>query len=269
MQLRHNPLQIFKNSKTPAGLYARQKWLKKSATAEWKKDYDQTVAALLSTPFPEIENGAMACKVITRLFGLHLTVRSATPQIHATLSRLLDLIHLESDQIELKIRDDGRPLELGALPFTRSHLSSLLLGTSLFLASIFGRENDPYVLTLYRWLCEKGIDQSGRWIGKAETHNVFRALVVHPEYSRTEETARVVDYIGGQQTDEGDWGPGLPFYQTLNALAHLDHHRVSSQLQRAFRLLMATQNTDGSWGRDEQEWDTFLVVHSLKNVGVL
>ena len=39
MKLRYNPYQIFVSSKTPAGLYARKKWLEEPATISWKHDY--------------------------------------------------------------------------------------------------------------------------------------------------------------------------------------------------------------------------------------
>ncbi len=48
MRLRYNPLQIFKASKTPAGLYARQKWLDESGTVKWQDDFHKTLHALMS-----------------------------------------------------------------------------------------------------------------------------------------------------------------------------------------------------------------------------
>jgi hypothetical protein len=40
VKLSHSPFQIFQASKTPAGLYARQKWLGDSDTSEWQDDYE-------------------------------------------------------------------------------------------------------------------------------------------------------------------------------------------------------------------------------------
>jgi len=48
VRLRNNPLQIFKASKTPAGLYARQKWLDEAATAQWQDDFHETLHSLMS-----------------------------------------------------------------------------------------------------------------------------------------------------------------------------------------------------------------------------
>jgi len=46
MNLRYDPYQIFRLSKTPAGLYVRQKWLGGAETPQWKSDFQETVTAL-------------------------------------------------------------------------------------------------------------------------------------------------------------------------------------------------------------------------------
>jgi hypothetical protein len=271
MRLRYDPFQIFKTSRSPAGLYARQKWLGQADTTAWRKDYDQTVAALLADPFPEILTPPVAIETVRRLFGLHLTVRSPTAVTHAALTRLLNLIDLQSDRIEMRLADDSAPADLTALPFTQSRLPSLITGATLFLASIFGREQDPDVWALFEWLCTKGIGRDGCWMDAADTHNVFRALVVHPHFSQSEATARAVAFMAGRQTGGAHWGSRLPFYQTLNALAHLNQNQrqVKEQLGKAFQRLPEMQNRDGSWGAEAQEWNTFLVVHALRNSGIL
>ena len=88
MELRYNPLHIFRTSKSPAGLYARQKWLGLSDTPKWKQDYQQTVDKLLAGQWPAILRFSDAVQTITRLFGLHLTVRATTEDIDAVLARL-------------------------------------------------------------------------------------------------------------------------------------------------------------------------------------
>ena len=103
----------------------------------------------------------------------------------------------------------------------------------------------------------------------AASHNIFRALVVHPEFVKDSATALMVERLSELQTDKGDWGPDLPFYQTLNALAHLKLPQGEHQLERAFAKLFKTQNSDGTWGRHELEWNTFLSVHALKNKGLI
>jgi hypothetical protein len=55
----------------------------------------------------------------------------------------------------------------------------------------------------------------------------------------------------------------------VNALAHLDSPDVDEQLDKAFRKLITIQNADGSWSDYQPEWNTFLVVHALRNKGLL
>jgi hypothetical protein len=47
-------------------------------------------------------------------------------------------------------------------------------------------------------------------------------MVVHPVFAKDKVVALAVEYLAGLQTDNGGWGDDLSFYQTLNALAHLD-----------------------------------------------
>ncbi|MBN1105088.1 MAG: hypothetical protein JXL84_16865 [Deltaproteobacteria bacterium] len=67
----------------------------------------------------------------------------------------------------------------------------------------------------------------------------------------------------------GTWPEPVPFYQTVNALAHLDSGETDAQLAMAFEHLQRTQRLDGTWSRSQPEWHTFLVVHALKNKGEL
>jgi hypothetical protein len=78
-----------------------------------------------------------------------------------------------------------------------------------------------------------------------------------------------VEHLADLQTGAGGWKNGLPFYQTLNALAHLDLPQAEKQLEKAFKRLFENQNSDGTWSRSEPEWNTFLAIHALKNKGLL
>jgi len=142
MNLRHDPYQVFRSSKTPAGLYARQKWLVEAESPQWKTDFQETVTALLADQLPDGSWQHAPLATIGNLFGLHLAAF---------------------------------------------------------------------------------------------------------------------------QTERGDWGKDLPFYQSLNALAHLNFSQVQPQLDKAFGRLFKTQNSDGSWGRTQPEWNTFLAIHALRS----
>ena len=269
MKLRHDPFQIFRSSKTPAGLYARKKWLQEFDTSQWQSDFQETLDALWADQLPDGSWHRSALTTIVHLFGLHLTVRSSSRQIENALTWLLEKIELQPQGI--RIHSDGPvgSTDLTGLPFTPSRAEMFLTGATLFLSTIFGRQDDPAVLALYQWLCKKGVKSMGFWLDAASFHNIFRALVVHPEFAKDGATALMVERLSELQTDKGDWGHDLPFYQTLNALAHLEMPRVERQLERAFVRLSKTQNSDGTWDRHEPEWNTFLSVHALKNKGLI
>ena len=90
MYLRFDPCQIFEPSKTPVGLYARQKWLDEEATPSWQAHFEQTVQKLCRA---QLSNGSWEnseIETVRRLYGLHLTVRYKTEQIAKALEWLTD-----------------------------------------------------------------------------------------------------------------------------------------------------------------------------------
>jgi len=269
MKLRYDPYQVFRFSKTPAGLYARQKWIGEAETPQWKTDFQKTVTALLADQLPDGPWHHEPVATIKHLFGLHLTVRSSSVQIDTALTWLLERIDLQTEKNHVSSKEVAVGTALAGLPFTPSSPVMLLTGAALFLATIFGRENDPDVLAIYKCLSAEGVKNKGRWVDGASSHNIFRAMVVHPVFAKGKATAFAVEYLAGLQTDNGGWGDDLSFYQTLNALAHLDLPQAESQLERAFERLYENQNRDGTWSRSEPEWNTFLAIHALKNKGFL
>ena len=94
-------------------------------------------------------------------------------------------------------------------------------------------------------------------------------MVVHPVFAKDRSTELAAENLANFQAKRGDWGKDLPFYQTLNALAHLDFSQVQPQLEKAFERLFETQNSDGSWGRIQPEWNTFLAIHALRNKALI
>ena len=269
MNLRYTPYQIFAASKTPVGLYARQKWLGQAGSRQWKTDFEKTVTGLSAG---QTEDGSWhqnIVETISKLFGLHLTVRESSTRIDAALNWLLEKIDLASVEIDPDSEVDVIQEKLVGLPFIPSHRDLFLIGATLFLASIFEREDDPSVLAIYRWLSLEGAKNKGVWFDRACSHNILRAMVVHPVYSEDPATILAVESLADAQSDSGDWRDGLPFYQTLNALAHLDIPAADKQLEKAFVRLSKNQQADGSWGETESEWNTFLAVHALRNKGLL
>jgi hypothetical protein len=260
------PWRIFSTRVTPSGLYARQKWLGEEQTPSWRQDFDQTVAGLRHGQQASGLWQDSPLATIHHLFGLHLTVRAADPDIDRALDALLK--HAEN---LTPAADDTRITrkELAGLPFTSARWGDLLPPAVLFLSAIFGRASDPQVIALYSRIAS---DLSASGPGAAalsKVHNCFRALVVHPDDAGHETTHNVVAWYARRQTSDGDWGAEIPFYQALNALAHLDTAAAEKQCQAGFDSLPARQNTDGSWGREQREWHTFLTLHALRNKGRL
>ncbi len=265
LRLLHPPYGIFRGSRTPPGLYARQKWLGEETTARWQTDFKAKVADLYRDQSADGLWHGSALETIHRLFGLHLTVRNADARIHAALDRLLAMAAGPgSEAADERIGADG----LAGLPFAPGPMPSVLATAAAFLAAIFGREADPAVLDLYGQLASDD-REAAAWEDPALLHNRLRALVVHPRFAAHPATGAAVERLARWQTPRGDWGAKIPFFQALNALAHLAHPAAEDQCRKAFALLAETQNPDGSWGQDQPEWCTFLAIHALRNKGAI
>ena len=269
MKLRHDPFHVFRGSQTPAGLYARQKWLGEADTPGWQTDFQEVVEKLLADQMPDGSWQHAITATITALFGLHLTVRSADGRIGDALNWLLSNIQIRAEGIEVQTEAGVKGAALEGLPLVSSRAEMLLIGAALFLCSIFNRQSDPAVLSVYHRLNNDNLINDSLTRDIASMHNIFRALVVHPVYAHEDLTAAAVGTYADLQKKEGDWGNRLPFYQTVNALAHLDLPAAQVQLECAFARLLETQNSDGTWGRCDTEWNTFLCIHALKNKGIL
>ena len=259
-------LAVMKDSATPCGLYARQKWLGEDRNPTWQADFDRTVKALRHGQGSDglWDNSPLA--TIRRLFGLHLTARSSDPDIDRALDALLAHVQVRTSSAE-NIHYAGEDL-LG-LPFAPCRGLDVTLPAIMFLGSLFGRASWPSTRALYDDSLRRLSPSSLATASPCWIHNCFRALVVHPEYASDAVTQRIVAWYAQRQTDRGDWGLDIPFYQALNAMAHLHSAAASQQCAAAVAALTRRQNPDGSWGRQQREWQTFLTLHALFNMGKL
>ena len=265
--LKYDPYRIFRGSTSPFGLYARQKWLGEAGEAAWKGDYEEQTDKLLEGQGQDGSWDGSLIETVRRLFGLHLTVRHPNEEIEKALEWL---INRSSESLRQPHKKKDGPLkgrDLVGLPFTTGSRESFQYGATLFITSIFGKENDPRIMKCYALLSKEIAAKDIRFCGWASFSNYIRALVVHSKYSRSAITAQAVRELAGVQKPNGLWLKQLPFYQNINALAHLDFRIAEEQLIPAFDRLFKTQNKDGSWGRSQREWNTFLVVHALRNKG--
>jgi hypothetical protein len=161
MKHRNDPFQVFRYSKTPAGLYARQKWLGEAERSQWKIDYQETVSDLLAAQSADGSWRQETIATIKHLFGLHLTVQSSNAQIETALAWLLKSIEIQAENDHVSAENVVRDDDLRGLPFVPSRPAILLTGATLFLATIFGRQNDPDVLAVYQFLGAEGAKNKG------------------------------------------------------------------------------------------------------------
>lgn len=264
-KLRHSPYAIFKDSQTPPGLYARQKWLNQGETETYRADFAATVAKLR---YADIDTGSREERILVklhRLFGLHLTVRNADRSIEIALSEVIGENKVRSQQIGIVLIPD----RLQGLPFAATRWNFFIGPASLFLAAIFGKATAPEVDQLFAQLSVDVTESITFRSDAAAMHNALRALVVHPDGRFRPGIRSAVSWFAARQTARGDWGPNIPFFQAFNAMAHLSIPEANSQFDDALELIINSQNGDGTWGSADKEWQTFLVVHALRNKGIL
>ena len=269
MELRTDPYRVFINSRTPAALYARQKWLDEKDTKNWKNDFNKTVNHITSGQLSDGSWGSSPLSTIEHLFSLHLTVREGNPRIYRGLEWLIDLCMDNFPKKRIISKWEISEHSLGNLPFQAGCSGYFLYSATLFLSSIFGRDKDSRILSLYEQLDNMGVKNNGKWCGWKCSSNVFRAFIVHPYYSQSSSVRLFIKALSKIQDSSGKWGKGISFYQTLNALGHLKGLEVETQLKKAFKRIHGSQNRNGTWGLKMAEWNTFLVIHALRNKGAL
>ena len=264
MKLKYSPYQIFKQSKSPAALYARKKWIGESESLEWKRDFKITVDKILDNGIWDDDNTA---SVVRKLFSLHLTVRDKTPEIEDALFRLIEKSEVFLTTMEESLISEP---DLENLPFASGKNFIVIPAAALFLASIFGLSGTRAADKLFKNITSL----SGSFTSPADSivfsHNLFRALAVTPEYMFHPETERIIKMLIETQSEKGDWDGELPFYQAVNAAAHIKSEYSDIIINKALPSILSNQNRDGSWGEvKNREWNTFLTVHALKNRNLL
>lgn len=258
-----DPYGCFGASTSPAGLYARQKWLGQEKDKIWQADFHECTALLLRGQLRDGSWGSSFVRTVRHLFGLHLTIRQPIEEIERALDWLFD--HTEGSLVNAAVTGS----DLMGLPFAAGDQRYLSLATMLFLNTIFGRAESPRIMARYSDLSHRALHGPDGWGDRPDISNILRAFVVHPVFAKDPATIHAVKNLAQIQDSSGTWPEAIPFYQTVNALAHLDLPRADRQLEKAFALLPGTQNNDGTWGAADKEWNTFLVVHALRNKKIL
>ena len=104
------------------------------------------------------------------------------------------------------------------------------------------------------------------WCSAWCTINVLRMLIEHPLSKESKQSEDGVKYLARRQTKTGAW-KGFPFYHTLHALSRSSNELAKKQVKKALPSALKRQNKDGSWGRQQPETETFLVLDALRNTG--
>ncbi|MFQ6068505.1 MAG: hypothetical protein ACE5KD_03070 [Candidatus Bathyarchaeia archaeon] len=103
------------------------------------------------------------------------------------------------------------------------------------------------------------------WCGTWCTINVLRMLIEHPLSTKSKQVEAGLKHLAKRQTKKGLW-KNFPFYHTFHALSRAHRVLAKKQLEKAFPLVVRRQNKDGSWGKKNQETETFLVLDALRNI---
>ncbi len=277
-KLKYDPLRVFDCSKSPAGLYARQKWKSEEGNGDWTRDFDETVKTIRRDQLVNGSWGNSKIATIRGLFSLHLTVRKADDSILRGVDWLLSTNRpSQFSPISRGVPDMACNYEetrveekcLHGLPFSASRPDHFVICAVLFLANCFDQGEEKRIKLLYDVLAKEIEIKNGYWFSIYSINNALRAFVTHRQYAASKATAMMVNYLGQHQLPSGRWMGRTPFYMTFNALAHLNSVEARRQCIKALGSVMHTQNRDGSWGRTQKEWNTFLVVHALRRLNAL
>jgi len=263
--LQYDPYSNFMTSTTPVGLYARQRWLGQGGDTKWQISFDGAVTFLIKDQLPDGSWGGSFLRTAHHLFGLHLTVRYPTSDIHRALDWFFERAKGAYEK-EWSVPIAGH---LDGLPFVPGDRRLLCVAMALFMTVVFGRGSTSKTLALYEKLSQEVLRNGAGQNDCGDMNNILRAFVVHPVYAVSDATALMVERLSGLQDSSGTWHEPVPLYQTVNALAHLSSRQAERQLERAFEALARTQNIDGTWGETGKEWKTFLVVHAMRSKKVL
>lgn len=262
--LKYNPLLIFQGSKAPAALYARQKWMQQAETDNFMNDFKETVDTLSSGQYHNGSWDDSILNTVHRLFGLHLTVRQKNLQIEKALEWLLSQrVFLQKRDSCSKISKSVLSGELNSLPFSAGCFDHFAQSSILFLATIFGYEYDKRVIGAYEKLHSISLGVVGKRCTWSCSNNLLRAFIVHPKYSECEAVRLFISRLAAVQSEDGSLPSKIPFYQTVNLLGHMNFAQSDALFLKVFLRLQNKQNKDGTWGRRQKEWNTFLVTHAI------
>jgi hypothetical protein len=102
------------------------------------------------------------------------------------------------------------------------------------------------------------------WCGSWCNINVLRMLIEHPLSRESKQVEDGLRYFARRQTKTGAWRE-YAFYHVFHAFSRANQETALKQMKKAIPSLIRRQNSDGSWGKKNQETNTYLVLDALKN----
>jgi hypothetical protein len=276
--LNHDPHQIFRHDPSPCGLYARKKWLREGTGDSFLRDFERTVSAIRDTQEPDGSWQHSFLETVLHLFYLHLTVRDRDDGVERGLRWLhksYELIEKDADceatTGDISRFEKNRGPVSSVLPFMACRGEIFIASCLLFMVRVFDWVDFEPFPQLFKRLSGE-VERRDSAMSPAERYNMLRAYIIDRGYRERPFVKDLVNHFASIQTPRGDWGTAYDFYLTFNAIAHADSPAARRQVERAYPLLVETQNDDGSWGSpagSNRIFATFLTVHALRNRGML
>ncbi len=269
-ELKVNSLNYVANLESPIGVYLRRDIFKKETKADTtlkKKLYEKTVA-------DQSADGSwdqLFVRTANNLWNLALLGYDAEDRsVRKGLEWLLSIQRHQYSGYPGFFHSNNRrdPCEMRSTFYGEFGPGCTIFYQTTYaihLLHVFGFDDNSQVQTTV-----KSYLQFWRpnWCGAWCTINVLRMLIEHPLSTESKQVNSGLKYLAKRQTKTGAW-KGFPFYHTFHALSKARHALAKKQFKKAFPSVVKRQNRDGSWGRKEQETETFLVLDALKNAGAM
>jgi len=269
-ELKNDPLIYAAGLESPIGVYVRREIFKKNAKSDSslkKRLYDQTVAG-------QSADGSwnqLFVPTANNLWNLALLgCEAENKHVRKGLDWLLSIQKFDyRGHPGFFISPNRRDPSLMRSTF----YGEFGPGCSIFyyttyavhLFHVFGLDDNKQVQTTVRSYLDFW---KPTWCGAWCTINVLRMLIEHPLSAESRQVKSGLEHLAKLQTKTGAW-KGFPFYHTFHALSRARNILAEKQLKKAFAFIIRRQNKDGSWGRKEQETETFLVLDAMKNVELI
>jgi len=279
-QLRYNPFLVFRNSASPYALYVRRKILEsedgsnrtaskrilqrilkgQSRDGSWKGSVIETVKSLFDIQLLEGDSVEPGARAVEWLMQNPLT-RDNTKTKSANIYQGLFFWIPRPEEHALPDRRD--------LLFNRGCSGFFKTGATLHFSGVFGLEKDSRIKRAFRTLDNVLKQRGGKWCSLYCSNNILRAYVSHPLRRGHASTRTAVKYLEKSQKPDGSWPDSSYFYYTFHILAQSRLQSARKQIKKALPRIYRSQNRDGTWGRKEKEFSTFLVVDSLYKQGLI